>query len=153
MFSKACEYGLRATLYLAQHSEESVRVGVDELAERLTAPRHFLAKVLQQLARADVISSAKGPRGGFYLSQHNVSAPLLGVVECLDGPIKMQGCVMGLPKCTSENPCPLHHATISYRDTVRYQLGAQSIAEIAIRVETSNLFTQPQSKPTFPPAF
>ena len=67
MLSKACQYAIRAALYLAIHSSETQKVGVKEMASSLEIPQHFLGKTLQQLARYHLISSVKGPNGGLYL--------------------------------------------------------------------------------------
>ena len=71
MFSKSCKYGIRAVLYLAVHSSLQKRLGVTEIASELEIPKHFLAKILQQLAKENLISSTKGPSGGFFLSKKN----------------------------------------------------------------------------------
>lgn len=65
MFSKACTYAIRAALYLAVHAGPQARLGVKEIAEALDVPKHFLAKILQQLVRNNLVSSVKGPSGGF----------------------------------------------------------------------------------------
>ena len=71
MFSKSCKYGIRAVLYLAVHSTNEKRLGVTEIASELDVPKHFLAKILQQLAKENLISSTKGPTGGFFLNAKN----------------------------------------------------------------------------------
>lgn len=133
MFSKACKYGLRAVLFLATHAEEERKLGVKEIAEALDVPGPFLAKLLQQLARARVISSTKGPHGGFYLSEKNLAANLKQVVMCIDGPELFSACILGLPTCSAKHPCPLHDKAVMFRNGLLEILEKQSIREMAQR--------------------
>lgn len=135
MFSQACKYAIRAVLYLAVHASEGKKVGVKDIAAALDVPKYFLAKILQQLSRNNLISSAKGPSGGFYLSEKNLEASLKEVVECIDGSDVFNACILGLPVCSSKNPCPLHVQAFAYREGLHYQLKHQAIGDLAKRIE------------------
>lgn len=139
MFSKSCKYAIRAVLYLALHSSEQHKLGVKEIAEALDVPGPFLAKLLQQLSRHHLISSTKGPNGGFYLSPENANANLRGVVESIDGPEVFTSCILGLPVCSSKNPCPLHSRAMIYRQGLLELVEDQTITEVAKRVERQEL--------------
>ncbi|MFZ2900234.1 MAG: Rrf2 family transcriptional regulator [Saprospiraceae bacterium] len=139
MFSKSCKYAIRAVLYLALHSSDQHKLGVKEVAEALDVPGPFLAKLLQQLSRHHLISSTKGPNGGFYLSPENLNANLRGVVESIDGPEIFTSCILGLPVCSSTNPCPLHSRALIYRQGLLEMMDDQTIAEVAKRVERQEL--------------
>ncbi len=139
MFSKGCKYGIRAVLYLAVYSSLQKRLGVTEIARELDVPKHFLAKILQQLAKENLISSTKGPTGGFYLSKKNRESNLKEVIEALDGPQIFTGCILGLAECTSERPCPLHFQAYGIREGLNYQLQYQTIDEIAEKIKRTNL--------------
>ena len=69
MFSKATEYALRATIYIAQKSTEEKKLGLEEIARAIDSPQSFTAKILQSLTREKIVSSARGPNGGFFLSE------------------------------------------------------------------------------------
>ena len=69
MFSKACEYAIRAMLFIAQKSEAGYNIGIKEISKGIDAPEHFLAKILQELSRKGIVQSIKGPNGGFYLDE------------------------------------------------------------------------------------
>ena len=69
MLTNACKYAIRSILYLAMHTNEQHKVGVKKIAEELESPQPFLAKLLQQLNKGKLVSSTKGPNGGFYLSK------------------------------------------------------------------------------------
>ena len=139
MFSKSCKYAIRSVLYLAVHAEPGIKTGVKEIAERLDLPKHFLAKVLQQLSRNGLISSVKGPHGGFYLNDENLKATLEQIILAIDGPQVLYGCILGLSSCSSENPCPLHAQIVAYREGLYYQLKHRRIEDLAQRIRFDHL--------------
>ncbi|MBL7758392.1 MAG: Rrf2 family transcriptional regulator, partial [Chitinophagaceae bacterium] len=51
MFSKTCEYAIRAMLFVAQKTKEGDRIGIKEIAKGIDSPEHFIAKILQDLSR------------------------------------------------------------------------------------------------------
>jgi Rrf2 family protein len=139
MFSQACKYGIRAVLFLAVNAAGGKKVGVKEIAAELDVPKYFLAKILQQLSKNNLISSVKGPSGGFFLDEQNLEATLEEVIKCIDGPDVFTSCILGLPVCSSENPCPLHVQAYAYREGLHYQLRNQAIGDLAKRIEKESL--------------
>lgn len=139
MFSKSCKYAIRAVLFMAYKTSPDQRVGVKEISDALGVPGPFLAKLLQQLTRNNLVSSVKGPNGGFFLSEKNRNEPLRKVVECIDGPEVFSACILGLPVCSSENPCPLHTQAFIYREGLLQMVGKKTIAEIAAQVTQEGL--------------
>ena len=139
MFSKTCKYAIRAVLFLALHTKKEKKCSVSDLAEALDVPKHFLAKILQQLSKHGLIASAKGPNGGFYLNEKNLQESLDAIIMCIDGPDFFSGCIMGLPVCSETNPCPLHAQATAYRQGLFYQLRYQSISEMATMIERKEL--------------
>ncbi len=149
MFSKSCKYAIRAVLYLAVHSMEEKKFGVKEIAEALDIPKPFLAKLLQQLSRQGLIASSKGPSGGFYLNDENKEAPLRQVIEAIDGPEIFSSCILGLPVCSSDNPCPLHSKAITYREGLLKLVDDQSIQDLAKRIQRMKLALGPSDYTVF----
>jgi Rrf2 family protein len=107
--SKSFGYALRGILYVALMQEEKRKVQAEEIASKLSVPRHFLGKIMQQLVKAGLLQSTKGPYGGFYLAQHTLSTPLIKLVEITDGIEQFNLCVLQLRECNRINPCPLHN--------------------------------------------
>ncbi len=107
MFSKACEYALRATIYIAQKGEET-RLGIPDIAEATDAPPPFIAKILQSLSKEGVVSSAKGPNGGFFITAKQKKLPVRSVLHALGEDMELEKCVLGLNQCSEKKPCPLH---------------------------------------------
>jgi len=135
MFSKTCKYGIRAVLYLAVNSGEDEKLGLEQIAENLSVPKPFLAKLLQQLTKNRLISSTKGRNGGYYLSDSNKSSNLMRVIESFDGKETFTQCVIGLKDCSNSNPCPYHNEVQKYRNSFFRKLREETIEESAIRIK------------------
>jgi DNA-binding IscR family transcriptional regulator len=99
-----------------------------------------LAKLLQDLAKWKVITSAKGPNGGFYLTEKNKNAALINVVEKIDGLDKFDSCVLGLSECNPNNPCPIHFSIAPFKDKLLADLKNNSIKDYAIKVQNGESF-------------
>lgn len=131
MLSKQSKYAVRAILYLAIYANKTNKLGSKIVAETIDVPAPFLAKILQTLARADLIRSSKGPSGGFYLSENDLSNNLLDIIECIDGLESFRSCYVGLPKCSDENPCAIHHIAAPCRDILIKELTDRTIERFA----------------------
>lgn len=107
IFSKKCEYGIQAVLYLAAHLFNGV-VRVDVIAKDLNIPKEFASKILQSLRDHGIIESKKGKTGGFNLAKPPEKIKLIDVVEAIDGLDVFNTCVLGFPDCNPDNPCPVH---------------------------------------------
>lgn len=107
IFSKKCEYGLQAVLYLAAKAEGEV-VPVEEISNKLSIPKEFVSKILQSLTESGIVGSKKGKSGGFLLAKQPHKIRLIDIVAAIDGLGIFNSCVLGFPKCSPDNPCPLH---------------------------------------------
>jgi len=109
MFSKATEYALRATIYIAQKSSESNKLGIEEISAAIDSPKSFTAKILQSLTQDNrVISSSRGPNGGFYLTDKARKLPARSVLIAMGEENILDKCVLGLKRCSEVQPCPMH---------------------------------------------
>ncbi len=109
MFSKATEYALRATIYIAQRSNDQKKPGLEEIAIAIDSPKSFTAKILQQLTRNNkVVSSVRGPNGGFFLTEKAKKMPVHIILEAMNEDKVLQKCVLGLKLCSEIQPCPMH---------------------------------------------
>lgn len=108
MLSGTAEYALRATLYIAQQDEAGGLVRSDQIAEAIGLPRNYLSKILHTLARAGILTSTRGPLGGFRLAKDPEELVLSRIIEPFD-PLKPgRSCILGRPECSDVNPCPAH---------------------------------------------
>ena len=107
MLSHTSDYALRAALVLGRaYGRKTVRV--DEIADATGAPRNYLAKVLNALAKAGVVTSARGPSGGFALAFPPESITLAHIIDQFDEPHRHTRCLLGNGPCTSDDPCAAH---------------------------------------------
>jgi Rrf2 family protein len=109
ILSKSFGYALRGVLYIAKMQEEKRKIQIDEIAGNLSVPRHFLGKIMQQIVKAGLLRSTKGPYGGFSLTDKTLATPLIKLVEVTDGMDQFRICVLKLKYCDGKNPCPLHY--------------------------------------------
>jgi Rrf2 family protein len=109
MFSKACEYGIRAAILVASESMKGNRLGLAAIAHKIDSPQAFTAKILQKLVKKKIILSIKGPGGGFTADTKNLDKiNLAEIIVAIDGAILNQ-CSLGLTDCSERRPCPFHH--------------------------------------------
>lgn len=141
VFSKACEYGIKATLYVAQESLNDQRVGVKDITNHIGTPEAFTAKILQQLVKNKIIRSIKGPHGGFEIPRADIDQIKLSrIVDAIDGDAIYRGCALGLDQCDATKPCPVHDRFIKIRDDLQEMLENTSIYELAAGLETGMTF-------------
>ncbi len=141
MFSKACEYGIKATIYIAMQSLEGRRVSLKEIAEKVDSPTAFTAKILHQLAKSDIMVSTKGPSGGFQIEKQRIDEiKLADIVFAIDGDSIYHGCGLGLKKCNAEKPCPVHDKFVVVRDELKQMLQSTTLFELATGLETGLTF-------------
>lgn len=136
MLSKACEYGIKAVVLLAQCSAPGKLCNVKEISKEINSPEAFTAKVLQQLVRASVISSVKGPQGGFYIEEKKLKRlSLMHLVVAIDGDNIISKCVLGLRQCSESNPCPMHPKYKIVKENIRNMLETTFVHELASDLE------------------
>ncbi|WP_299249680.1 Rrf2 family transcriptional regulator [uncultured Cytophaga sp.] len=133
MFSKACEYGIRAIIHIAVLSQDEKRVGLKEIAKEIGSPEAFTAKILQILSKNDLVESTKGPTGGFEMSvQQMKKIKLSDVVFAIDGDSIYKGCGLGMKECSEKHPCPVHEKFKTIRNELKKMLENTSIYNLAI---------------------
>jgi Rrf2 family protein len=129
-FSKSFGYALRGVLYVAMISEENRRVQVDEIANRLAVPKHFLAKIMNRVVKEGILDSTKGPYGGFSVNVETLSSPLIRLLKITDGIEQFNTCVLKLRKCNKNNPCPLHFLMEQSRDDLLKNFSQTTVADL-----------------------
>ena len=127
-FSKKCEYGLQAVLYLASKGDDSL-CSAEEISTKLNIPKEFTSKILQDLAEKGIIISRKGRVGGFKLAVNGYQIKLIDIVEAIDGVDIFNNCVMGFKNCNSEKKCPLHNNWDEIITKAYLMLSAETIDE------------------------
>lgn len=141
MFSKACEYGIKAAIFIAINSYENKRVSPKAIAKEINSPEAFTAKILQDLVRHDIIYSIKGAHGGFELDKNRIAAIKLShIVNAIDGDKIYNECGLGLRTCDENHPCPVHDKFKIVRDELKYMLENTSLEELALNIKSGFSF-------------
>ncbi|MCE5310992.1 MAG: Rrf2 family transcriptional regulator [Acidobacteriales bacterium] len=130
IYSRSAEYAIRAFVHLATVPEGKY-VMVKNIAQQTDIPTHFLAKILQQLARKGFLRSSKGPTGGFTLRMKPDDISLLKIVEAMDGLNDYQRCAGGLGECNDQAPCGMHDSWKELRSYILNYLERTTIGELA----------------------
>lgn len=101
------EYAVRAVLYLASQPEGKVSL-INEISEAQEVPRSYLSKIMQHLAKAGLVNSRRGARGGFTLARPAGSITLRETIEAVEGPIFLNICLKRKGECHRDESCPVH---------------------------------------------
>jgi Rrf2 family protein len=132
MFSKACEYALRSVLYISIKSTPLSRLSILQIAKEIDAPVPYTAKILQTLVRAGIITSIKGPHGGFFIHEKAKNISLSSIVKAMDGSEEvLLMCTLGLKECSDKFPCPVHHEVKDYKDHLKKLLSTTTVQQLA----------------------
>lgn len=141
MFSKTCEYGIRATIFIASQSYQDNRVGLKDIAQKIDSPEAFTAKILQILSKNNIIRSIKGVGGGFEISKESLSQiKLIQIVAAIDGDRVFTGCGLGLSHCSEIHPCPVHDKFKEIRNNLTTMLENTNLEELAMGIKSGDTF-------------
>jgi Rrf2 family transcriptional regulator, iron-sulfur cluster assembly transcription factor len=132
MFSKACEYGIRASIYIAEQSLLDRKVSLKDVAEAIESPAAYTSKILQKLSRFNIINSDKGPNGGFSMDSDQLEKVTLSfIVRAIDGDSIYCGCGLGLAECSENVPCPIHNQFKIIRDDLKKMLETTTVQNLS----------------------
>lgn len=140
MFSKTCEYALRALIYITQQTKDGGRIGIKDIASGIDSPEYFIAKILQDLSRKGFVQSAKGPTGGFYLDSVSLNRSLADIVKEMDGDKIFTGCALGLKECSETHPCPVHNEFKAIRNNLKKMLIDMKIGDFVDQLDAQEAF-------------
>lgn len=128
IFSKACELGLQAVLFLSTKEEQVFNA--TDISNELKVPKEFVSKVLQMLTPSGIVGSRKGKNGGFYLGKKPLEIKLIDIVEAIDGMDLFKNCVLGFPGCSHETPCPVHNKWGKLREEALNMLSEETLEDL-----------------------
>lgn len=136
MFSKTCEYGIKAVLYIASQSLENKRVKIGDIVQNIDSPEAFTGKILGVLSRNEIINSRTGPNGGYEINQKNIHLiTVADIIKAIEGNDFFEGCVLGLSHCNPNEPCPMHNTIDPIRNKTKIDLQATTIHDLTIGLE------------------
>jgi len=137
MLSNASKYAIRAIFYLAIHSHETNKIGAKKISKELETPQAFLAQLLRNLSTHKIVSSVKGPGGGFFLDKQNRKKSIWDVIISIDGEQKFDECFLGLAKCNEVNPCPAHAVVASFKEKILADFRDKSIDQLVVEIQNN----------------
>lgn len=133
-FNRGTEYAIRAVIYLAGHQEDTP-ILLEQIAERIDAPRNYLSNIFQTLTRFGLLQSHRGSRRGFSLARAPRDITLLQVVEALEGPFNLVCCMDDPSLCPVTSDCLLPSVLNDLRGVIRKKLGSCTLAKMVRRGE------------------
>lgn len=129
MLNQSADYALRAVLYVARSDgRRSCKAGA--IAKAIGVPRNYLGKVLHGLVTAGVLTSVRGPNGGFRLAVAPAHLTLAAVVEPFHRLPERKVCLLGDRPCDSAQPCVAHRHWQRIADQVTSFFRTTTIAEM-----------------------
>ena len=135
IFSRTSQYAIQALIYLATQPGEKLVLS-REIAHALGVPSAYLAKILQDLSRAQLLHSLRGRHGGFSLRSDAGESNLLDILLLMDGPRVDRECLLGLKACNDETACPLHRKWKPVRKGILACLGNVTLIHLAKAVQS-----------------
>jgi len=140
MISKACQYGIRAAIFIASRHNDGIKLNIKQIACEVDAPVAFTAKILQVLNKNRIITSLKGPYGGFFIKEIQLELPVINIVNAIDGMSVFKECGLGLKQCSASHPCPMHDQYKIARDALQNAFQQTSIRNLALQVNEGSSF-------------
>ncbi len=136
MFSKTCEYGIKAVLYIASQSLENKRVKIGDIVQNIDSPEAFTSKILGVLSKNEIVYSQTGPNGGYEITKERIrTITIADIIKAIEGNDFFEGCVLGLSHCNPKDPCPMHNTVDSLRNKMKHELQGTTIYDLAKGIE------------------
>lgn len=141
MLSNTCKYAIRSVIYLSLNAKEGKKIGIKKISEDLEIPTPFLGKILQSLARQKLLTSTKGPHGGFGMGKEPSEITLMNIVEIVDGLDMFENCLIGMRPCKTDinkrPPCPVHNQFGNIRQTIYDLFNSKTIGQLIDEMENT----------------
>lgn len=128
-FTKTTEYAIRMLAYLA--SEKNIFISANHLHEMLGISYRYVGKIMLTLSNAKLVYSARGKNGGYKLTKNAEKTTVKSVVNIFEPQIGEQGCLLGLPHCSSEDPCAIHQRWEKNKTQIMKMLNSVTLSELA----------------------
>ncbi len=138
MFSKSCEYGIRALTVIGKAHLDHRKIGIKEICKIAQTPESFTAKILQNLVKRNILNSQKGPAGGFYFNRELDQIKLIDIVKVIDGEGIFSQCGLGLSHCDAKNPCPLHFQYEVVRNELLDMCQSNDLLQLTTAMDAKN---------------
>ena len=128
MISNAAKLAIKTLSLLVHQPNRTIRA--QELSKELDVQKPYLSKILQQLATKGFVSSVKGPKGGFYITEEQKERSVMDVIIEIEGKDRFSQCLLNFDSCDQLKPCAIHHLVFKEKEALRRQFGTISIAAL-----------------------
>jgi FeS assembly SUF system regulator len=128
--SKLSDYALVLLIEFARAKPERA-FSARELAVLTRIPRPTVSKVLKQLTRANILTSARGSHGGYRMTSRPIAVPVSRVLEIFEGPLSVSECLVAGTHCAAEHFCPVQGSWSRVNKTINHALSQLTIHEMA----------------------
>jgi Rrf2 family protein len=130
--TRRADYGIRAMIAVARASSDEP-LSAPRIAESMAIPVRFLPQVMADLARADLVDSTGGRKGGYRLARSASTISLLEIIEALEGDSRRRQCVLRSAPCGLDGYCDVHSVFASAQDALLVRFSSTSLDELAAR--------------------
>lgn len=139
VLSQTSKYGIRAMLYMVSYPGRAEFLSIGEISKELGISFHFLTKIFRELTSKGLLHSYRGPSGGIALAKPAMEIRLLDIVLVLEGEDYFDQCLLGLPGCGEEKPCPAHGYWKKIKSDFYHHLASTSIGELAEKINSDEV--------------
>ncbi|MDR7480919.1 MAG: Rrf2 family transcriptional regulator [Armatimonadota bacterium] len=127
--TRQADYAVRIVLDLTGRYPQGVARSA-EISRRQHVPRAFLAKIVRGLARAGIVQTARGAGGGIRLVEDPSQLTLRQVIEAIEGPIRLNRCLLRPRECPLDRTCPVHPVWQRVQRVLIRELDAVTFAQL-----------------------
>ncbi|MBI4227300.1 MAG: Rrf2 family transcriptional regulator [Candidatus Omnitrophica bacterium] len=128
LYSKGCEYAIRALLHSAPIAGRA-HFTARHVCRKARLPESFTRKTLQDLVQKGFLRAVTGPGGGYALTRAPKAISILSIIQAVDGPEVYGSCVMGLPQCDDRFSCPMHATWKGVRTHLKRALASKTLQD------------------------
>ena len=128
--SKKADYGLIAVKHLAMHRHQHA-CSANEIAEDYGISVTLMAKVLQKLAKQELVIAKHGSSGGYQLAKDPSQISALDVITAIDGPVLITSCVTSHGPCDATEKCSVREPLRRVNESILQVLGTVTISQMS----------------------
>ncbi len=131
MLSHTSKYALKALHFISKATSDKAKLPALEISEQTGIPKPFLSKLLKQLASLNIVSSNKGPNGGFFMTEAQLSQSVLDIIIRLEGKDIFKACILNFEACDERTPCPIHALVAKEKSGLRNSINRLKISDLS----------------------
>jgi len=135
ILSRTSQYAIQALIYIATQPRGEPILN-RKVAEYLGVPTAYLAKIMQNLCKGNLLYSYRGRQGGFCLREGGEKTDLMQIVTLIEGAGFTENCVLGLKICSEETACPVHSKWKPIKEKIVAMMHEHTLDRLAVAVQS-----------------